>query len=323
MMKALRYILQLLQLTLPLPLSTGHCILRDLSDKALFELEEAPVLAEDLVRAIQADQQEIGQRGQYDRALYPLVLLGHLHLPQVHPAFQLLNRHLHAPASRIDTENGPSGCLCKIGHDDFYLFRPSVTPFLGQYDRDIAQLMQRRMAHKDPVILATAIGFPTGATGVAGLGEMLDQIAQMFAIGKFARPGHRKHIGILFFGDQPQGLVGRKTCVRDYDHLTDPRRRDKLLQHLPKKDVLMPFDLWVNRHQGQWDTQPVPTGKQHDHLKPKGVRVMLTVARDVPQRMLPSSLVFQRAIPNYIEDAVWRGWQCPQRCSSHLRHHGL
>jgi hypothetical protein len=34
-----------------------------------------------------------------------------------------------------------------MGREDFHLFRPSITPFLGQYNRDIAQIMQRGMAH--------------------------------------------------------------------------------------------------------------------------------------------------------------------------------
>jgi hypothetical protein len=43
-MKALRHLLEWLELPLPFPLSTGHGFLRDLSDKMLFELEEALIL---------------------------------------------------------------------------------------------------------------------------------------------------------------------------------------------------------------------------------------------------------------------------------------
>jgi hypothetical protein len=84
MMRTLRHILELLQLTLPFPLRTGDRLLCDLSDKALFELKEAPCLGAHLVTSLQANQQEIGQNGQRDGAFHPLALFGHLHLPQVH-----------------------------------------------------------------------------------------------------------------------------------------------------------------------------------------------------------------------------------------------
>jgi hypothetical protein len=41
-MKTLRYLLELLKLTLPFPLNLPHGILCSLPDEALFELEEAP-----------------------------------------------------------------------------------------------------------------------------------------------------------------------------------------------------------------------------------------------------------------------------------------
>jgi hypothetical protein len=83
------------------------------------------------------------------------------------------------------------------------------------------------MAYKDPVRLATASGFTAGTTVVAGRGEILEQIAEMLAIGKFAEPWHRKHISIPWLSDQSPRLVGSKTCIRDHDHLTAPGRGTK------------------------------------------------------------------------------------------------
>ena len=94
-MKTLRHILELFQLTLPFQLSTPHCILCHLPDKALFESEEAPVFGACLVTAIQPDEQEIGQNGQCNRASHPLALLRDLHLHQVQPAFEFLKRDLN------------------------------------------------------------------------------------------------------------------------------------------------------------------------------------------------------------------------------------
>jgi hypothetical protein len=97
MTKALRHILELFQLTLPFPLSTLHGILCHLPDKALFELEEAPVFHNSLVRAIQTDQQELGQNGQRDRACHALLVVRHLYPAQVQIALQLLDAQLHLP----------------------------------------------------------------------------------------------------------------------------------------------------------------------------------------------------------------------------------
>src|SRR2546422_11367136 len=81
MLKVLRYVFELFELTLPFSLSTGHGFLSDLPDKAFFELEEAPFLAECLITSIQANQKEIRQHGQHDRASHTLAFLRDLHLP--------------------------------------------------------------------------------------------------------------------------------------------------------------------------------------------------------------------------------------------------
>ena len=94
-MSVLRHVLELFELTLPFQLSSRHRFLCNLSNKALFELEEAPFFGQRLVTAIQSHQEEIGQHGQRHRVAHVLGFLGHLRLAQVQPAFELLNRYLY------------------------------------------------------------------------------------------------------------------------------------------------------------------------------------------------------------------------------------
>jgi len=85
----------------------------------------------------------------------------------------------------------------------------------------------------------------------------------------------------------------------------------------------MPFDVRVNRGEGHWDTHTAPTRNEQDHLKPKRIRIMLTVARRMPQGMFPPALVSQRAIPDEIEDAISRRRKRTERGGRHCAHHGL
>ena len=85
----LRYMLELFEFTLPSELRSAHVLLGHILRKALFELEEAPFWGERLVTSIQADQQEIGQHRQRDRAAHAVGLLRHWPLPQMKTALQL------------------------------------------------------------------------------------------------------------------------------------------------------------------------------------------------------------------------------------------
>ena len=78
-----------------------------------------------------------------------------------------------------------------------HFFRPIVTPFLREYDRDITQLMQGGAARKDPIVLPAPIGCVAGAAIVTALGQMLDQVPQVFAMRQFPCPGHGKDRGYI------------------------------------------------------------------------------------------------------------------------------
>src|SRR5712691_6382422 len=184
-MKALRHILELFQLTLPFQLSTPHSLLCHLPNEAFFELEETPGLRHCLFPPIQTDQEEIGQDRQRDRARHPLFVVRHLHLAEVQSALEFLYGDFHTPPPRVDTEHGSGTRLGQIGHEDLDALRPIVTPFFGQYNRDIPQIMERSTAEKDPVVAAAPVRFVTGAAGITALREVLDQVTEMFAMRKF------------------------------------------------------------------------------------------------------------------------------------------
>ena len=111
----------------------------------------------------------------------------------------------------------------------------------------------------------------------------------MFAIRKFPRPGYSKDVRILLLGNQAQGLIGSKTGISHYHDLLHPGWRDKVLQHLPKQDILMPADLGIDQPQRNGHTSVLPTRHEQDHLKPKGIWIMRTMARGMPQGMFPAS----------------------------------
>src|SRR3712207_9061662 len=117
-MKRSRHVFELFPLTLPLQLSTPHGVLRHLPKEAFFEFEEAPFLRERLVTSIQAEQQEIGQHRQSDRAAHAFGLLGAWHLPQMEAALELLSRQFHTPTPRVYTENRPCARLGEIGRSE-------------------------------------------------------------------------------------------------------------------------------------------------------------------------------------------------------------
>jgi hypothetical protein len=105
---------------------------------------------------------------------------------------QFLYGELHTPPHGILAQNRASTGTQEIGHDALDALRPKVSPFFGAYDRDIAQLMQLSVTHKDPLILSPAIGVRGDATTIACLWQVLDHITYVFTIGEFARARHGK-----------------------------------------------------------------------------------------------------------------------------------
>ena len=124
----------------------------------------------------------------------PAPLLRSLQRAHVQPALQCLARQLHIPPSGIYTEHRPRAHCDQIGHNALHTLRPVVTPFLGQHERDITQLVGRGATCTDPIILPAAIGCVAGPAGVTGLWSMWDQSAQRFAIRALPRPRQRKPI---------------------------------------------------------------------------------------------------------------------------------
>src|SRR4051812_18105599 len=57
----------------------------------------------------------------------------------------------------LGTEHGRRADRFEIGHDQFHLLRPTVTPLLRQQDRDIAEEFQFGATEIDPVVPATPV----------------------------------------------------------------------------------------------------------------------------------------------------------------------
>src|SRR5512134_511001 len=133
------------------------------------------------------------------------------------PTFELFDREFHSPSDGIVAQNRACTGIEEIGHDDLDSLRPKVSPFFGEYNRDIAQLMQLGVAHKDPIILPSPIGLVGGSTTIERLGEVLDHIAYVSAVGKLACARHRKNIGPLEVLDELECEIGRITGISD-DH---------------------------------------------------------------------------------------------------------
>ena len=145
----------------------------------------------------------------------------------------------------------------EIGHDDLDSLRPKVAPFFGKHNRDIAQLMQLGVAHKDPIILPSPIGLVGGSTTIERFREVLDQIAYVSAVGKLACARHCKNIGPLEVLNELEREIGGVTGISDDYDLTHPGRGREVLQHLTDQDVLMALTLRIDCGNGNRDTKMV------------------------------------------------------------------
>ena len=88
----------------------------------------------------------------------------------------------------------------------------------------------------------------------------------MFAIRTFPGAGHGKHIGIVFFRNGAQGGVGRKACIGHHGNLADPGWGDKVLQHLPKQNILRPRS-WRRPPQLPLGEAKAPQPRRHEAFK--------------------------------------------------------
>jgi hypothetical protein len=152
---------------------------------------------------------------------------------------------------------------------------------------------------------------------------VLQQVTELFAVRQLPGAWHREDRRIMDCGDQVQRGIGSKAGLGDHHDLPHPRGRHTVLQPLPKEEVLMPFDLRVNRGEGDGNAPTAPTREAQDHLKPKRIRIMRAVARRMPPWVLPATLVFQRAISHELQDASGRRRERPECGGRHVIHPGL
>ncbi len=223
------------------------------------------------------------------------------------PPFELFYRDFHLPPDSILADHCARTGIKEIGHDDLDSFGPEVSPFFRKYNRDITKLMQFSVAHINPIILSPAIGLVGRPTTIERLGQVLDQITDIFPIGEFAASRHGKDARPVELLNEFQGRVGRITGIAEHHNLAHPRRRFKVLEHLTKQDILMPLALGIDGGNLDRNTIPIPTGHQHHHTKAIEVRRRCTLARHVAQGVLFAPFRLVSRIPNEVELAI-SGW---------------
>jgi hypothetical protein len=296
-MRALRHLLAVSQLMLPFQPRKPCGLLSALLHKVFFELAEASYLRSCLLLPIQLGPEERGQDRQSDRARYPRFIVRYLHLAQGQPTFECFNCDLNTPMPLVHTENCFCARLGAIGHDDFNVLRPIVTPFLGQDDRDITQIMECG---------AAPVRFMAGAALGTALRQRLHEVMGMFAVRKLPGAWHGKDIRPVCVGAQAPGGLGGNAGIRTHYDPLPPRWGGNGLQHLPKEDVLKPFDGRIHWCEGDRDAHSVPSRDEQDHRKPKCIRIMRAMARRMPQGMFPVAPVLQHTSPKKIENAIGR-----------------
>ena len=172
----------------------------------------------------------------------------------------IVYRGLHRPADRIVVENHASTDIQEIGHDDLDASWPEVTSFFREYDRDIAQLMERGVTQKHPIIVSAAIRCIGGTATILRRGQMVDRIADIFPIGAFARAWHGKDVRPAQVLDAFEGRIGSIARIGKHHDLTHPRWGIKVFEHLPEQDILMPLTLWIDGGNSDRDAKTVPAG---------------------------------------------------------------
>jgi hypothetical protein len=84
--------------------------------------------------------QQIRHDRERDRALDPLGVFGHLMLAQPRSPLQLFKKPFHRPPAPIHVDHLPGAHLGEIGHQNFRLFRPMVSPLFAQDNGDITNM---------------------------------------------------------------------------------------------------------------------------------------------------------------------------------------
>ena len=179
-------------------------------------------MRERLVTPLQAEQPEIGQHSQRDRAAHTAGLLGHVPLSQMETALPRFDRPLSSPPPRVYPEHRPGTRDGEIGHEHFHALRPIVPPFLGQDQRASAQIMEWGAAGKDPRVTAAPVRLVAGAAVSTALGEVLYPGTAIWAGRQLPCARQSKDVWIVFCRHQTPRGVGRHASIGDPDQLADP-----------------------------------------------------------------------------------------------------
>jgi hypothetical protein len=154
-----------------LPGRTLALRLHQLPGKGTLQAKGAPWAVCWDVLGAQVEQEQIHHDGYGHGAFDTAHLLGDLMLAQADEPFQFLKQDLYPPSPQIDGDDmARRHDLRQIGHEDFCLFRPIVSPTLTEDHRDMSQMAQAHRFGIDPEGAAATgdgrqpdLGSPTSA----------------------------------------------------------------------------------------------------------------------------------------------------------------
>src|ERR1700758_2891289 len=140
----------------------------------------------------------------------------------------------------------------------------------------------------------------------------------MLAIPELSCPWDRKDVFVSLVFYYPKGLVCSKPRICHYHYFRCPLGWLKISNHLSKKDILMPFFLWINQSYCHRDAIPPPTGYEYYHLKSECVSGIIIDPCFVPKRVLFTPLALDRCIPNQVHHPITGRRKPYHNCSDHI-----
>jgi hypothetical protein len=149
------------------------------------------------VRGAQFEQEQIGHDGYGHGAFDTAHLLGDLMLAQADDLFQFFKQDLYPPPPQIDGDDMVRRHdLRQIGHEDFRLVRPIVSPTHAEDHRDISQMAQAHRFGIDPEGAAATCHGRQPDLGIPPARQMSDEGFEGFPIAELPGAGESQHIPI-------------------------------------------------------------------------------------------------------------------------------
>jgi hypothetical protein len=218
------------------------------------------------------DQQQLCQHRDAKGCLNMSFLCTDLVHVQAKVRLQFPGDLLYGPPALIGTHDLSRGPLVQIGHQDFGMFRATVTPFFTQHHDDVADVAQTQTFAVYPEGLTPLSTRETEDTRplIMLARHMRDQVFQGLALDCFPRPSHRQHklptpvggVGIALHDHLHVHLGAiRRSALND--NALGPDGRAKVAHHLTEQRIFRPV-LWMGFHayqtKGYGEAIDVPCG---------------------------------------------------------------